>query len=217
MNGDTTFVNTISLAPTDSTFLFETSCSPLDTGLVINPMQNQFGCDSLIITYTSLLASQNIMFESTTCDPMEVGVFQDSLQNQFGCDSIITNTITFAPTVVDSLISTSCFLSEIGTDTIFVGTTSLGCDSIVVEVVEFDQVIEMFVSINDISCFGDSDGFIRIDSVVGGTPPYMYSLDFEPLQSNPIFGNLTANDYTCLLYTSPSPRDATLSRMPSSA
>ncbi len=26
-----------------------------------------------------------------------------------------------------------------------------------------------------------------------------------------------APDYTCLLYTSPSPRDATLSRMPSSA
>ena len=28
---------------------------------------------------------------------------------------------------------------------------------------------------------------------------------------------LTLNDYTCLLYTSPRPRDATLSRMPSSA
>ena len=30
-------------------------------------------------------------------------------------------------------------------------------------------------------------------------------------------GDLVAEDYDCLLYTSPSPRDATLSRMPSSA
>ena len=30
-------------------------------------------------------------------------------------------------------------------------------------------------------------------------------------------GNLTKTFFTCLLYTSPSPRDATLSRMPSSA
>ena len=31
------------------------------------------------------------------------------------------------------------------------------------------------------------------------------------------FFNPTINSYSCLLYTSPSPRDATLSRMPSSA
>ena len=32
-----------------------------------------------------------------------------------------------------------------------------------------------------------------------------------------LFGNLNGSEYSCLLYTSPSPRDATLSRMPSSA
>ena len=32
-----------------------------------------------------------------------------------------------------------------------------------------------------------------------------------------IANQLTSNEYACLLYTSPSPRDATLSRMPSSA
>ena len=31
------------------------------------------------------------------------------------------------------------------------------------------------------------------------------------------FENVRVEDFTCLLYTSPSPRDATLSRMPSSA
>ena len=44
----------------------------------------------------------------------------------------------------------------------------------------------------------NSDGSLSISfSACGGTAPYMYDI--------------------CLLYTSPSPRDATLSRMPSSA
>ena len=34
---------------------------------------------------------------------------------------------------------------------------------------------------------------------------------------HPVFLDLTAKETVCLLYTSPSPRDATLSRMPSSA
>ena len=37
------------------------------------------------------------------------------------------------------------------------------------------------------------------------------------LQSEIAKLNSDINDYACLLYTSPSPRDATLSRMPSSA
>ena len=44
-----------------------------------------------------------------------------------------------------------------------------------------------------VSCFEGNDGGIEVE-VSDGVPPY-----------------------TCLLYTSPSPRDATLSRMPSSA
>ena len=40
---------------------------------------------------------------------------------------------------------------------------------------------------------------------------------FEPDEENPMIGFRGASRYVCLLYTSPSPRDATLSRMPSSA
>ena len=35
--------------------------------------------------------------------------------------------------------------------------------------------------------------------------------------ANKLFTSVDGYKYTCLLYTSPSPRDATLSRMPSSA
>ena len=40
--------------------------------------------------------------------------------------------------------------------------------------------------------------------------------DIAEIFSTPLTGSYNW-DYTCLLYTSPSPRDATLSRMPSSA
>ena len=39
----------------------------------------------------------------------------------------------------------------------------------------------------------------------------------EPTGSKPVAATPQADSPTCLLYTSPSPRDATLSRMPSSA
>ena len=43
--------------------------------------------------------------------------------------------------------------------------------------------------------------------------PYYYSVTLTDKQNNRIFTEMTA----CLLYTSPSPRDRSLSRMPSSA
>ena len=50
----------------------------------------------------------------------------------------------------------------------------------------------------DPSCDGDNDGSVTV-TASGGVTPYSYT------------------NNGCLLYTSPSPRDATLSRMPSSA
>jgi gliding motility-associated-like protein len=39
--------------------------------------------------------------------------------------------------------------------------------------------LEVFVSTGNITCFGDTDGWIRVDSVVGGTPPYIFALENE--------------------------------------
>ena len=57
-------------------------------------------------------------------------------------------------------------------------------------------------------------------------PFYLISYGVKSVQSNlaailmsttPLSSTILGHYYTCLLYTSPSPRDATLSRMPSSA
>ena len=54
-----------------------------------------------------------------------------------------------------------------------------------------------------------------LESVGASTTPWVYNLDFK-LDKNISLGNYNLTLF-CLLYTSPSPRDATLSRMPSSA
>ena len=45
----------------------------------------------------------------------------------------------------------------------------------------------------------------------------MFVTDFLKIKKAHVKEVVVLSDYTCLLYTSPSPRDATLSRMPSSA
>ena len=67
-----------------------------------------------------------------------------------------------------------------------------------------------------------------IDAMKNGTPIVTTSIGSEGMSKNEDWPGYIANDpneiankaiklYSCLLYTSPSPRDATLSRMPSSA
>jgi gliding motility-associated-like protein len=45
-------------------------------------------------------------------------------------------------------------------------------------------------------CFGEINGTIEIDSVQGGIPPYLYSLNGQPFQTGNQFGNLAAGQYT---------------------
>ena len=55
---------------------------------------------------------------------------------------------------------------------------------------------------------------------LSGAVPATDPIEAQPYMkpcSIPVALNFTAQYITCLLYTSPSPRDATLSRMPSSA
>lgn len=46
------------------------------------------------------------------------------------------------------------------------------------------------------SCDGPSSGQLAIDLPIGGVAPYMYSLDQANWQSDPVFQNLGADDYT---------------------
>ena len=89
------------------------------------------------------------------------------------------------------------FVAEAGTYTLTVTDLATGCsDSDVVVVTAALEAPEPSFSILPISCFGDADGAIIIDSVTGGVPPYVYSLNGEPFTGQPAFLGLTANTYT---------------------
>ena len=63
-----------------------------------------------------------------------------------------------------------------------------------------------------------ADGYTLMMTSTGsfGTMPRLYKLDYDPMKAFVPIATLVV-DKTCLLYTSPSPRDGLLSRMPSSA
>ena len=63
-----------------------------------------------------------------------------------------------------------------------------------------------------------NDIFDEINTIISSINFYdpMHQKIFAAIEKL-IYSGMLANPITCLLYTSPSPRDATLSRMPSSA
>ena len=102
-------------------------------------------------------------------------------------------------------------------------------DGVCTEVVEvfIEQIEALLVHpeiINEPSC-GANNGVVEI-FVTGGTGDFSFEGEWGPnalrTDLSPGTYEITVVDnqtgcFTCLLYTSPSPRDATLSRMPSSA
>jgi subtilisin-like proprotein convertase family protein len=60
-------------------------------------------------------------------------------------------------------------------------------------------ILSAAVESGDVSCFGDSDGFIAVTSVNGGESPYTYSLNGGTAQSDPLFENLPAGAYDLLI------------------
>ena len=118
---------------------------------------------------------------------------------------------------------------SVGTYTVTV-TDGNNCEATIsVEVLE-PPILTVTATAVDVICFGNVDG----QSIVtpdGGTPNYAYEWSDGPIDKDRddfVAGTYTVTvtdtngctateSITCLLYTSPSPRDATLSRMPSSA
>jgi len=76
--------------------------------------------------------------------------------------------------------------------------TTNGCSSEDQVLVELDEAAPtaLDVEVESPTCFEDEDGVIYIQDVVGGTPPFMYSLDGEYYTSGAVFPNLPAGHYT---------------------
>lgn len=91
-------------------------------------------------------------------------------------------------------------VSQPDTYTLLVSNTSNNCTESASVIVDLDESFLLpFGSLTDISCFAANDGTISIDSVDGGTPPYLYGINDGPLSSSPLFSNLTPGNYEIMV------------------
>jgi gliding motility-associated-like protein len=78
---------------------------------------------------------------------------------------------------------------------IVTATDTNGCTG--VEQITLTEPEALFFSaiIEPVSCYGEADGVILIDSISGGTAPYTYSLDGGDFNNFGLFGNLPGGNY----------------------
>jgi gliding motility-associated-like protein len=158
--------------------LQKTSCLPADTGVVVQTLHNQFGCDSVVTIHTSLLPSSLVNLTQTTCHKGNAGVFTKHFTNHVGCDSTVITTIVFDPALIDTtlLSTTTCNPNQVGTSQVLL-TGSNGCDSLVISQVVYDPAlcgVIASIQATGVSCASSTDGSATI-KVSNGVPPFQYS------------------------------------------
>ncbi len=95
-------------------------------------------------------------------------------------------------------LQSSTSVENPGTYELIVTDLNTGCQDI--ETVTITQSQDFptsaIIEISEPTCYGDNDGYIVIDSVLGGTPPYSYSLDGQNFTTSNLLGNLETGLYT---------------------
>jgi gliding motility-associated-like protein len=115
----------------DTTIFDLQSCNPLDTGTVIQNLTGQEGCDSIVITATSLLPSDSIFLVESSCNPADTGIATQVLINQFGCDSVVVTNTVLVDSDTTLIDLQSC--NPLDTGTVVQNLTGqTGCDSIII-------------------------------------------------------------------------------------
>ena len=127
--------------------------------------------------------------------------------NQAGCDSIVVQTTNEAMQSQSISNQVTCLPNQVGDTIILAGQF---CDSLVITNYIFTPLEPTIIE--TITC--DENNIIPDTLVLSTTEQCDSLVIFEK-----IFTELAPTELfnTCLLYTSPSPRDRTRSRMPSSA
>jgi len=100
--------------------------------------------------------------------------------------------------ILFGLSDTQPIVDSEGTYTIIVTNEDNGCSSEdVVEVSNLDNAPqEILLSVINPTCFGDNDGVVLVDSVIGGTPPYAFSFENSDYTIIDEFVNLPPSTYT---------------------
>ncbi len=102
---------------------------------------------------------------------------------------------------VPDLTNTEITVEQPGDYSLLVTNTVNGCTATDVVAVTINEAIPsgMAVSVDDPTCFGDTDGSVVVQGVSGGTPPYLYSLNGAPFTASPSFVTLPAGEYSLVM------------------
>jgi gliding motility-associated-like protein len=118
-------------------------------------LNNENGCDSLVITTTTLLQSDTTYLTATSCLPIEVGVVNVLLNNTNGCDSLVVTTTTLLESDTTYLTEVSCNSSDTGVVSQVLINTN-GCDSLIITATTLLQSDTTYL--NSTSCTANQIG-----------------------------------------------------------
>jgi gliding motility-associated-like protein len=92
----------------------------------------------------------------------------------------------------------SPLVTRAGVYTVLVTNLSTGCTTTKEVVVGVDPATPSgIVAVQkNVSCHGETDGKLRIDSIVGGTAPFVYSVDKRPFESAVLYTALTPGTHS---------------------
>ncbi len=97
---------------------------------------------------------------------------------------------------VDNPNAATTFTNEADTYILLVTDTLSGCNATdEITVTEDGTPPTLNANSIEITCFGDNDGEIKVENVVNGVPPYLYSLNDSALSSDNEFSNLSPGVY----------------------
>jgi len=93
-------------------------------------------------------------------------------------------------------------VDSVGTYTLHVTDLVNGCASTdSVRVIPPAIPTDAALHIQPIRCYGEDNGGLQVDSIVGGTPPYLYALDGQTLAGTSTFAYLTPGLHKLLIQT----------------
>lgn len=103
--------------------------------------------------------------------------------------------------IISGATSPNPVVSTAAVYTVLVTNQQNGCTSTENVTVKVDSttVSGAVLAVRDVSCFGKTDGIIRVSSVIGGTPVFLYSLDNLPFVSNSTFTSLPPGQHKLVI------------------
>jgi gliding motility-associated-like protein len=134
--------------------------------------------------------------QTLTCNAPDVQI--GGTGSSTGANFTYTWTMLGSPAVIgtDPVIQ----VAQPGTYVLTVTNTQTGCEAKDQVVVIQDMDAPVFtLFVKDVTCFGYADGIIFVETVTGGKPPYLFSINEGPFTSQQQFGNLAGGQYLVII------------------